>query len=442
MIRFARLSTSLLIAALLALALCLAGCGSDNSDSPPASARFAVLSDPHLYDGETLGTSGEEFEAYLAQDRKMLVESGEILSAAIDALKPKSLDFVIVSGDLTKDGERVNHQLMAARLTELENAGVAVYVVPGNHDINNPHALSYLSSPAEAVATVSPEEFKQIYAPFGYDEALFSDEHSLSYIVEPVKGVWLFALDSCIYADNLEQGSPTTAGAFSDATLAWILERLETARAQGKVVFGMMHHGIVEHFIGQSVQFPEYVLENWQGVAEQLADGGLNLLFTGHFHANDITRYDFSNSAIFDVETGSLVSYPSPYRLVDFDIPNESLSVHTEYVTAIESHAVDFVNYAKSYLEDGLTTITLYQLAHAPYNLSEPTLSAVAGLVVSALMAHYAGDEAADAETIATYGAMLASEDPVTRALGQSLAALWTDAPPADNEVSVELGAE
>jgi 3',5'-cyclic AMP phosphodiesterase CpdA len=57
------------------------------------SARFAVLSDPHLHDAAALGASGPEFEAYVAQDRKMIAESAEILDAAVADLKAASLDF-------------------------------------------------------------------------------------------------------------------------------------------------------------------------------------------------------------------------------------------------------------------------------------------------------------------------------------------------------------
>ena len=81
--------------------------------SNAASTQFAVFSDPHLYD-PALGVTSPEFQAYLAQDRKLLAESSEILTSVMDDLKSKPLDFVMIAGDLTKDGERVNHELMAS----------------------------------------------------------------------------------------------------------------------------------------------------------------------------------------------------------------------------------------------------------------------------------------------------------------------------------------
>jgi hypothetical protein len=295
-----------------------------------------------------------------------------------------------------------------------------------------------MTSPATPVANVSPAEFKEIYADFGYSEALFTDSSSVSYIAEPVPGVWLFALDSCIY-------SPTgqTAGAFSTATQQWVVDRLEDAAARGKQVIGMMHHGIVEHYTGQSVTFPEYVIADWTNVAKLFSDHGLNIVFTGHYHANDITSRDFASSVITDVETGSTVTYPCPYRMVDFKVPGNTFEIKTSYVTSIASRPDDFVTYAQDYLESGMMGIVGYQLSQAPYSLAEPTLSSVAGLVVPAFMAHYAGDETPDAATVAAYMGMMGSTDPVTRGLGQSLFSLWTDLEPLqDNEATLSIGPE
>jgi hypothetical protein len=255
-----------------------------------------------------------------------------------------------------------------------------------------------------------------------------------------VPGVWLFALDPCQYADNLSQGAPTTAGVLSAATQSWLIDHLAAAKALGKKVIGMQHHGMLEHFTGQSVSFPEYVIQDWQTVAKKVSDSGLNVVFTGHYHANDVTLKDFTTSVLHDVETGSLVTSPSPYRTVDFDVTTKALTIRTSHVASTVSHPADFTDYARNYLQSGMTGIVGYQLSHTPYNLTGPTLSYITGLVVPAFMAHYAGDETPDATTVATYMGMMGSADPVTRGLGQSLYALWTDLAPADNNVTFTIG--
>ncbi len=372
----------------------------------------------------------------------MLLQSQETLDVALADLQAQSLDFVLVTGDLTKDGEKVNHELMAKKLATLRASGKKVLVIPGNHDINNPHALSYTTSPPTPVAQVSPAEFRQVYADDGYADAVATDPNSLSYVAEPVAGVRVLAIDSCEYADNVANGTPTTAGALSATTLAWVLDQVKAAKDQGKLVIGMMHHGILEHYTGQSIQFPEYVLTDWQTVSKTLADAGLNVVFTGHFHANDIALKDFTTSVLHDIETGSLVTAPSPYRTVDLDIKNRTLAVATTTVTSIASHPTDFVSFSQDFLSSGLTGITKAQLSAAPYNLVDPQLTGVTSLLVPAMMAHYAGDERPGATATAAFTSMIQSTDLMTQLVGESLAALWTDLAPADNNGTITIGSK
>ncbi|MBI5100853.1 MAG: metallophosphoesterase [Nitrospirae bacterium] len=424
------------------LLLFVQGCGSGGSAEvqPVKSARFAVFSDPHLYDAKTLGDGGGDLAAYLSSDRKMLLESDEILTTVINDLKTRGLDFVMIPGDLTKDGELVNHLLMARRLSALRDAGIKVYVVPGNHDINNPRALSYRASPPAPVPGVSPDEFREIYNDFGYKEALFRDPASLSYIVEPVPGVWLFAIDSCEYEDNLRFSVSVTSGAIRASTRAWMIEKLRLAGERGKTVIGMMHHGVLEHFAGQASFFPQYLLENWQDESRELSDNGLNIVFTGHFHSQDVSKADFPDSTLYDIETGSLVTSPSPYRIVDLDVQNRGMVIDTLHVTTIPSHAADFEKFSRNFLKHGLTEIVEAELARPPYSVKEPLLSQVTPLLVAGMMAHTEGDEQPDGLTRTLFNGMLASNDEQIRTFGMALSSIWTDLAPGDNNLSVAIG--
>ena len=106
--------------------------------------KFGVISDLHFYDTH-LGTSGQAFQYYLAKDPKLLVESEAILDSALKSLVDQHLKFVLVCGDMTKDGELKDHVQVAQRFAQLEHDGVQVFVVPGKHDINSPDQLFRLA---------------------------------------------------------------------------------------------------------------------------------------------------------------------------------------------------------------------------------------------------------------------------------------------------------
>ncbi len=408
------------------------------------NVSFAVFSDPHYYDSD-LGVTGSAFETYLAQDRKMIAESEAILAATVKALEGNSrLSFVIVSGDLTKDGELFSHQEFAGYMAQLEQSGIEVFVVPGNHDINNPHANSYDGDVSTSVDMVTPDEFAEIYADFGFNQALQRDLNSLSYMAEPVEGIYLLALDSCNYDDNIANGTPETGGSFSQATLSWIAQMLEMASSQNKKVIATMHHGLLEHYSGQSIDQlgKDYVVADYQTVSQALADDGLSMVFTGHYHAQDIVSS--SDGKLLDVETGSLVTYPSPYRIVTMK-PDNSTMISSRYINEIDYDTGDqsFPAYARDYLHDGLVTIADSMLT-APadmggFGLDEATSSVVSPQVAQAYMAHYAGDERADSTTSASIDFYLESDDPTTQYLGQMLNTLWTDLLPSDSTYLTEL---
>jgi 3',5'-cyclic AMP phosphodiesterase CpdA len=433
--------------------LVITGCGDDkkNPSDPPVTANFAVLSDTHVYDTAALGTNAA-FTTYLSEDRKLLKESVEILDSAVSDLKSRTLDFILISGDLTKDGEKINHQLLASKLKTLKDSGKKIFVVPGNHDINNPDALSFAAADGSTspVDKVTPADFKSIYADYGYGSAIYSDTNSLSYIAEPVQGIWLFAIDSCKYETNVADGKPKTSGAIRAATLTWVTEKLVEAKQKGKIVLGMMHHGVVEHFASQKTLFSDYIIDDYASVGKTLGDNGLNVIFTGHFHANDVTMTDFTSSKMYDIETGSLVTAPSPYRIVSVNIPEKTLSITTKTITATASHLYDFVSYSHNFLIPALGTQADQLLA--AYGLDAATLGVVKPLLVHGFAAHYIGDEnmssySADASVTGAiltqyYNGIKASA--VSGNTGAQMLlgyvdAIWTDKPISDSSCTITI---
>ena len=116
----------------LASSLVLAGfgCGEDTGVAPiPAyapTAKLLVISDPHYFD-PSLGPSGPAFESYLTHDRKLIAESDAIMRALVDLVPAENPQFVLISGDLTKDGELLSHQSVAGYLQRIKAGGRRVF---------------------------------------------------------------------------------------------------------------------------------------------------------------------------------------------------------------------------------------------------------------------------------------------------------------------------
>ncbi|HOK78088.1 MAG TPA: metallophosphoesterase [Verrucomicrobiota bacterium] len=406
------------------------------------SVRIAVLSDPHYMHPSLLISDGPAFQNYLLYDPKLLCQSAAILDSAIAGITNARPDLVLIPGDLTKDGELVSHQSAAEVLRRLRDAGIKVFVCPGNHDVANPEAVAFDGATVAPVPSVTPEEFAGIYADFGYGNASIRDPNSLSYVAEPVPGLLILAMDACRYDRNTNNRS-FVGGYFDAARWDWITNQLDRARAQGKLLIGMMHHGVTEHYLGQKTFFPEYVVDDYESVRETFARYRMRVVFTGHYHAHDIVQFDSPAGKLFDIETGSLLTYPCPYRVVDLAV-NGWLAIKSQFVTNIDYDlgGVAFPNYAYSYITNGTMNYSVYLLTQPPYNLPPTAAQQFAPPLTEAFLSHCIGDESSRSISPQTQGLiafLLEQEDPMAQLMANALLALFNDPEPADNDLSINL---
>lgn len=428
-----------LYAAFLTLGLALGAHAQDGRGEQEGALTMAVLSDVHVMCPTLLEQDGKAFADYVNHDRKMLKESTALMEQATRRILDERPQWVLVAGDLTKDGEHVSHEFLRDKfLSRMREAGIRVCVIPGNHDVNNPHAVAFTGDTVRRVASPDAAEFAQLYKEYGYGEALARDPHSLSYVVQLTEGVRLLCLDACEYELNdYAKNVCVTAGRLKPATVEFIRRQAEAARQSGCRLLAMMHHGVVQHWTWQEKAMGEYLVDDWRKQADMLRKAGVEIVFTGHFHAQDIA----SRKGLYDIETGSLVSYPSPYRLVR--LKGDTLSVATRHIDADGLQlpgGTTLQAYGKQFAHSGIFTIVGEML---PSSLPADLRHDVCAVIGDAYVAHLAGDETFGPDSqshIDAVSARLRKYSWKYNYIFRHVAKyLWSDLSPADNDLTLIL---
>ena len=205
---------------LIAVSGCTSG-GSSPAVSPSGKSgstdTLYLATDLH-YLAPSLHDDGKAFQDYIAGgDSKLLNYSDELVEAWIAQVLRDKPRAVVLSGDITNNGEKASHQTLAKKLQTIKDAGIGVYVVPGNHDILNPWARGFKDDKQLVTDYITPQEFKTLYAPFGYEGAAAQDASSLSYVAKLSDRLWLLMLDTCDYTYNVDNGAPETGGFLADS---------------------------------------------------------------------------------------------------------------------------------------------------------------------------------------------------------------------------------
>ena len=321
---------SLLLAVVLVFTLTVPALAAEKPQD--MNLRIAVMSDLHYLSPDMIADT-EDFEHAFNSDRKLLKESSSVLREMLERVRADKPDILLVSGDLTKDGEQECHAALAKQLQQLQQdvPGLKIYVINGNHDIRNYNAKNFNTADGKAVPATrtEPEDFKRIYD-FVYSDPTVIATYTpaegnkaggLSYVARPVEGLTVIAMDTCRYSsDNTSIGDDEheTSGAISADLEKWVIEQTAAAKARGDLVIGLEHHGLVPHFDVQPTILPMYLVNGYERIAQEYADAGMSVVFTGHMHAVDIAAMTTaSGNTFYDIETGSALTYPCPVRFVD-----------------------------------------------------------------------------------------------------------------------------
>ena len=285
---------------------------------PPLAVQPPVIyvtNDIHLL-AESLHDGGAAYEEIINQrDGKFTEFIDPIMRAFTAQVIADKPSIVLANGDLTFNGERESHEALAQHFLRMEKAGVKVFVLPGNHDIRNPHAAQFFDIFALEAYSVTPKEFRSIYRRFGYGEAISRDPHSLSYIAEPVKGLRLLMLDSCKYEQN--RNFPVSGGEIKQGTLDWIKTNVSKAQKAGYVFVAAMHHSSMSHHPQVNENF---TIGNDEILHETLVSLGIPFILTGHIHAQSISQRQTSVRLFYDIATSALSVYPHQFGVLSYQI--------------------------------------------------------------------------------------------------------------------------
>lgn len=273
-----------------------------------------VISDPH-YLSDRINDKGPAFDRYsTGGDGKNLPYIGEILEAFQKEVQAKNPDYLIVSGDLTNNGELASHEDLSKIFQEIEHSGTEVLVIPGNHDLLNPHARGFEKDQQVKVPTVTPDEFEKIYGAFGYEDALYKEPSSLSYVYEASEDLWVLLMDTNKYKENLTLRYPQAGGVLSLSAFQFMRKVLKEAEEKGIEVLSVSHHNSIIHS-GNAIE--DYVLANHEEYLNILKGNGVKLNLTGHIHIQDIQK-DPAEDLYYEIASGALSVYPHKYGQLIF----------------------------------------------------------------------------------------------------------------------------
>ena len=298
--------------------------------------KFAIASDLHIALPHTIWHHPSRFH---------LVEySISVFEEVLSQLADLDLDFLLLPGDLTQHGEPDNHQWLSTRLAQLP---YPVYVIAGNHDV--PKIETF-------------DQFTPHYTKFGFKSGI-SEPNKLYYESEILPNVRLIGLNSNQFDMEDQQ-----IGWIDDEQLTWLQAVLDRQNYELNLV--TIHHNVLEHMHDQSRNAlgQRYMLGNNEHLCEILHQANVKLVFTGHLHVQDVAysdRYD-----LYDITTGSLVSYPHPFRVLNYvsDESGDRLEIESFRIKSIPEQP-DLLHFSREWMGDRSHPFVVRLLTHPPLNL-------------------------------------------------------------------------
>jgi 3',5'-cyclic AMP phosphodiesterase CpdA len=192
-----------------------------------------------------------------------------------------------------------------------------------------------------------------------------------SYLIEPVKGIWLLAIDANAYVPNEKlSGLMDNPHDFSGASIGynnvllyknhlidWVKKVSAEAKQKGKILIAFSHYPMVDFnddaspemkllFGSNKMQLSRIPNEE---VAQTFADAGIQIHFGGHMHINDTgVRTTAKGNTLFNIQTPSLAAYKPAYKILTIH-SNSEVEVETVVVGSVPKFNSLFPFYEEEY---------------------------------------------------------------------------------------------
>ncbi|WP_294276555.1 metallophosphoesterase [uncultured Chryseobacterium sp.] len=351
---------------------------------------------------------------------------------ALDDIAAKGIRIVAMPGDFTDDGQAYNLRGLRKVLDCYhQQYGIRFYLTTGNHDPVGPFRQEggkddFLGEDGRPLGIYSAQHTGNIknkiitrdiaesgyleildelkgfgfypdqkdlywstpfdtedYGDYAYSKALQNASYSkrmydvsegftvpdLSYVVEPVSGVWMIAIDGNTYIPKNIQGDPKDPENYHGASIGynnvlshkkhlvrWVAKLAAEAKANHKVLIAFTHYPMVDFNDGATGSIKTLLGEKkWQlervpekTVARAFAEAGLQVHFAGHMHINDTGLYQSGDQMLVNVQVPSLAAYLPGYKILTIHAP-ERLEVQTEILNEVPHFNDLFPLYEKEY---------------------------------------------------------------------------------------------
>lgn len=249
-------------------------------------------------------------------DGKNILHSSALTDSFISDMLSLKPDIVVITGDLTLNGEIKSNEELKEKLEKLKNEGIVVLVISGNHDVNQ-RAYRYTDSSVEEIKSLTSQEFENLWWDYGYGDSIARDDWSNSYIYEASPKLWLLCIDS----------NTGIKGTIRGVTLSWIEEKLKEANDKGIEVISFTHQNL---FVHNSNYTWGYQLDNANKLIELYEKYNVKLNLSGHLHIQSIKE----EGSITDIAVSSLINTPNQYGILKAN--GNKLSYKTKEISSKE----------------------------------------------------------------------------------------------------------
>ncbi|SHG64396.1 Calcineurin-like phosphoesterase [Chryseobacterium arachidis] len=351
---------------------------------------------------------------------------------ALDDVAKKGIKIVAMPGDFSDDGQAYNIRGLREILEQYHNKySIDFYITTGNHDPVGPFRQDsgkddFLEPDGNSLGIYSKENIGKVKnkiitkdiaesgyleildelkdfgfypkkenlfwsTPFNfqsvknysYEKAFQNADYSrrmyevakgfsvpdLSYVVEPVKDVWIIAIDGNTYIPKNLNGNPNNPANYKGASLGynnvlshkkhlidWVKKITKEAKLNGKTVIAFTHYPMIDFNDGATSEIKNLLGEKkWQlervpdeEVAKAFADAGLQIHFAGHMHINDTGIRTFGDKMLVNIQVPSLAAYLPAYKVLTIKSPDQ-MEVRTEVLQDVPGFDELFPLYEKEY---------------------------------------------------------------------------------------------